>query len=191
MMECVVRGYLAGNGWNEYQSTGSICGITLPKGLQLSEKLPEPLFTPAIKSTAIDGHDEYVTHEEAIRLLGEELFTALKAYSLKLYEEGNRVASEKGIIIADTKFEFGYLDDTIILIDEIFTPDSSRLWPVTTYKKGMPAYSLDKEFVRSYIINNKLKNQLDVLQLPESVISETTNRYVEIYEILTGNKFVK
>lgn len=188
MMECIVRGYLAGNGWREYTKHGSISGHKLPPGLVISEELPEPLFTPSTKSETINGHDEYVTEKEAIDILGNNLFNKLKDYSLKLYQEGYKIAFEKGIIIADTKYEFGYLNDQIILIDEIFTPDSSRFWPVSTYKKGIPSYSLDKEFVRAYILDNNLKDQLASLQLPEHIIQETTKRYLEIYEILTGKK---
>ncbi len=190
MMECIVRGYLAGNGWKDYTKHGSIYGHDLPPGLVISEKLPEPIFTPSTKSETINGHDEYVTQQRAVDILGKELFNKLQDYSLKLYQEGYKIALEKGIIIADTKFEFGYFNDQIILIDEIFTPDSSRFWPVSTYKKGVPSYSLDKEFVRAYVIDNKLKDQqLATIQLPEPIIEETTKRYIEIYEILTEKKF--
>ena len=190
MLECVVRGYLAGNGWKEYKETGAICGHKLPKGLQISDKLPESIFTPAIKSDSIDGHDEYISIPKAVDLFGEDLINTLQDYSLKLFDEASRIAIQKGIIIADTKFEFGFLDDTIILIDEIFTPDSSRLWPVSNYQKGKSVDSLDKEFVRSYIITNNLLDKINSLYLPEDIIAGTTNRYVEIYEVLTGKKFV-
>ncbi|MHB9075686.1 MAG: phosphoribosylaminoimidazolesuccinocarboxamide synthase [Desulfobaccales bacterium] len=189
MVECVVRGYLAGNGWKEYNENGVISGHKIPKGLVISEKLPEPIFTPAIKSESITGHDEYVTHEKAINILGFDLFMALKDASLRLYQEGNKVALENGIIIADTKYEFGLLDGELILIDELFTPDSSRFWPASSYKKGIPIDSLDKEYVRAYIINNDLIGNIDILQLPQPIINETTRRYIDIYEILTGKKF--
>ena len=188
MLECVVRGYLAGNAWKDYEKHGEVYGHKLPKGLVISEKLPEPIFTPAIKSVTIDGHDEYVPHQRAIDVLGREMFLSLRHYSLRLYEEGHKIALRKGILIADTKFEFGLLDSEIILIDEIFTPDSSRFWPERAYQKGKAIESLDKEFVRSYVVENNLMDQLASVQLPESVIKETTRRYIEIYEILTGKK---
>lgn len=189
MIECVVRGYLAGNGWKEYYTSGVISGHKLPAGLVISEKLPEPIFTPAIKSESITGHDEYVTHEQAINILGLDLFTALKNTSLRLYQEGSKVALDRGIIIADTKFEFGLLDGELFLIDELFTPDSSRFWPTSMYKKGISIDSLDKEYVRAFIIDNGLMDQLSSLQLPKSIVGETTNRYISIYEKLTGKKF--
>jgi len=184
-VECIVRGYLSGSGWLEYQSVGSICGVPIPEGLTESEKLPDPIFTPSTK--AIEGiHDENISFERVIEILGKETAEEIRHLSLKIYEFGREIASQKGIIIADTKFEFGFENDQLILIDEVLTPDSSRFWPRDEYSPGGPQKSFDKQFLRDYL------NSLDWAKTPPppklhpEIIKKTRDKYIEALEKLTG-----
>jgi len=183
-VECVARGYLAGSGYKEYLADGTVCGIELPKGLELSSKLPEPIFTPATKAT--DGHDENIPFSEAVRILGAGRAAQLRDLTLALYKAGSDYAATRGIIIADTKFEFGMDGDTVVLADEVLTPDSSRFWPADSYKAGRNQASFDKQFVRDYLESTGWDKEPPVPELPESIISGTRAKYLESYEILTG-----
>jgi len=185
-VECVVRGYLAGSGWKEYQATGKISGVKLPSGLSESERLPHPIFTPATK--AEEGHDLNISLKEMKKIVGNELAQKIKKTSLKLYQKASLYALSKGIIIADTKFEFGLDKDEIILVDEIFTPDSSRFWPLTSYTPGQSQPSLDKQFVRDYLESTPWDKASAPPALPESIIEQTGKRYFEIFSLLTGRK---
>jgi len=187
-LECVVRGYLAGSGWKDYQRTGAVCGIELPGGLRESERLPEPIFTPATK--AAEGHDENIDAERAAAIVGEERFRELERLSLALYRFAGEHAAVRGILIADTKFEFG-LDGEgrIVLADEIFTPDSSRFWPADGYQPGRPQPSFDKQFVRDYCESLGWDKTAPGPELPEEVVAGTRARYVEAFERLTGIPF--
>ena len=185
-VECIVRGYLSGSGWKDYLSNGSVCGISLPEGLKESQKLPEPIFTPSTK--AEDGmHDENITFEEAVRLMGEETSEKVQQLSLRIYEFGRALAAEKGIIVADTKFEFGIKDDRLILIDEVLTPDSSRFWPMDSYSPGGPQKSFDKQFLRDYLLEIKWPKQPPPPKLPPEIIEKTRAKYLEALERLTGH----
>jgi phosphoribosylaminoimidazole-succinocarboxamide synthase len=184
-IECVARGYLSGSGWKEYQQSGCVCGIELPAGLRESDRLPEPIFTPATKADS--GHDINISEGEAGRLVGEELVAKLKALTLEIYSRGVKHAESKGIIIADTKFEFGIADGQIVLIDEVLTPDSSRFWPHDQYEPGHGQPSFDKQFVRDYLEQIKWNKQPPVPSLPNDVIQRTREKYVEAYRVLTGN----
>jgi phosphoribosylaminoimidazole-succinocarboxamide synthase len=184
-IECVARGYLSGSGWKEYTATGSVCGIRLPSGLRESDALPEPLFTPATKAAA--GHDINISAEEAGRLVGAALVDRLKDLTLALYAHGARHAESRGIILADTKFEFGLLDSgDILLIDEAMTPDSSRYWPRDAYRPGGPQPSFDKQFVRDYLEEIGWNKQPPVPALRDDVIERTREKYVEAFRRLTG-----
>lgn len=183
-VECVARGYLAGSGYKEYLADGTVCGIELPKGLELSSKLPEPIFTPATKAT--DGHDENIPFSEAARILGAERAAQLRDLTLALYKAGSEYAATRGIIIADTKFEFGMDGDTVVLADEVLTPDSSRFWPADSYEAGRNQASFDKQFVRDYLESIGWDKEPPVPELPESIISGTRAKYLDSYEILTG-----
>jgi len=185
-IECIVRGYLVGSAWREYEKDGSVCGIKLPKGLVEAEKLPEPIFTPSIKSER--GHDINITEEKAKSIAGDEILEEIKEKSIKIYEKASRHAESRGIIIADTKFEFGIYDNELILIDEILTPDSSRFWPREAYTPGRAQESLDKQFVRDYLEEINWNKKPPAPKLPESIVEETSRRYIEIYERLTGSK---
>ena len=187
-LECVVRGYLAGSGWNDYVRTGAVCGHVLPAGLRESERLPEPIFTPATKADS--GHDENITRAAAAQLVGAELLDALERTSLDLYRSAARHAAERGIIIADTKVEFG-LDDEgrLVLADEVFTPDSSRFWPAGSYAAGGPQPSFDKQFVRDYCETIGWDKTPPGPELPDEVVAGTRARYVEAFERLTGISF--
>jgi phosphoribosylaminoimidazole-succinocarboxamide synthase len=185
-VECVARGYIIGSGWKDYQATGSICGIPLPAGLKLAEKLPEPIFTPSTKAE-LGAHDENISFAKVIDVVGKETADWLRDTTLKLYLFGARWAEERGIIIADTKFEFGIVDGTRMLIDEIMTPDSSRFWPMDHYQVGMSPPSLDKQFVRDYLEGLDWNKQPPAPSLPEEIIAKTRDNYREIYRILTGN----
>jgi len=185
-VECIVRGYLSGSGWKDYLSNGSVCGISLPEGLKESQKLPEPIFTPSTK--AEDGmHDENITFEEAVKLMGEETSEKVQQLSLRIYEFGRALAAEKGIIVADTKFEFGIKDDRLILIDEVLTPDSSRFWPMDSYSPGGPQKSFDKQFLRDYLLEIKWPKQPPPPKLPPEIIEKTRAKYLEALERLTGH----
>ncbi len=186
-VECVVRGYLAGSGWSEYRSRGTICGIPLPKGLSESEKLPNPIFTPSTK--AVGGeHDENISFEETVRILGKDTGEAVRKLSLEIYEFGRKLADTKGIIIADTKFEFGLVDSRLILIDEVLTPDSSRFWPVDTYSPGKSQESFDKQFLRDYLDGLDWPKSPPPPRLPPDIIRKTRERYIEALKRLTGTR---
>lgn len=185
-IECVARGYLSGSAWKEYQETGSVCGIKLPPGLNESDKLPEPIFTPATK--AASGHDINISEEEMKDRVGEEVGNLLKEKTIAIYNAARDYADSKGIIIADTKFEFGFLGDKIILIDEILTPDSSRFWPKDTYKPGGPQPSFDKQFVRDYLISIKWDKEPPAPRLSEEVVQKTREKYLEAFKRLTGKE---
>jgi phosphoribosylaminoimidazole-succinocarboxamide synthase len=187
-LECVVRGYLTGSGWKDYLATGSVCGIELPPGLRESEKLEEPIFTPATK--AVEGHDENIDAERAAAIVGEERLRELERLSLALYRFAQEHAAARGILIADTKLEFG-LDGEgrIVLADEIFTPDSSRFWPAQDYQPGRPQPSFDKQFVRDYCESLGWDKAAPGPELPEEVVAGTRARYVEAFERLTGVPF--
>ena len=185
-IECVVRGYLSGSGWKEYQETGKVCGIKLPKGLQESSRLDEPIFTPSTKADV--GHDENITFKEMEKMVGSELSDKIRKISLELYQKASLYAISKGIIIADTKFEFG-LDENeeLLLVDELFTPDSSRFWPLATYSPGKSQPSLDKQYVRDYLLSTGWDRKTPPPPpLPPEVIEQTSRRYLEIYRLLTG-----
>ena len=185
-VECIVRGYLSGSGWQDYLSNGSVCGIPLPEGLEESQKLPNPLFTPSTKAS--DGmHDENITFENAVDLLGEETAENVRQISLKIYRFGRDLAAEKGIIVADTKFEFGIKDDRLILIDEVLTPDSSRFWPMDSYSPGGPQKSFDKQFLRDYLLEVKWPKRPPAPKLPPGIIEKTRAKYLEALERLTGH----
>jgi phosphoribosylaminoimidazole-succinocarboxamide synthase len=184
-IECVARGYLSGSGWKEYVATGSVCGIALPGGLRESDRLPAPIFTPATKADS--GHDINISEEEAGRLVGAELVSRLKDLTLSLYDHGARHAEANGIILADTKFEFGLLaDNSILLIDEVMTPDSSRYWPRDQYAAGRPQPSFDKQYVRDYLEQIRWNKQPPVPSLPENVVLGTRDKYLEAFRRLTG-----
>jgi len=183
-VECVVRGYLSGSGWAEYQKTRSICGIELPSGLVESDKLPEPIFTPTTKAEA--GHDLNITEKEVIDTVGAETARFIKEKTIAIYHAAAAYAETKGIIIADTKFEFGFYKDGIILIDEILTPDSSRFWPKDNYRTGGAQLSFDKQFVRDYLISIKWNKEPPAPKLPENVVQKTREKYLEAYRRLTG-----
>ncbi len=185
-VECVVRGYLSGSGWKEYQTKQSVCGISLPKGLVESSKLPEPIFTPATKASS--DHDENISLESMARLVGTEQSTRLRNYSLSIYSKASQYASSRGIIIADTKFEFGLYNGETLLIDELLTPDSSRFWPAKEYSAGRTQKSFDKQFVRDYLEEIRWNKQPPAPSLPDWVVDSTSRKYVEAYELLTGQK---
>ncbi len=184
-IECVVRGYLSGSGWNEYKSSGKICGIKIPKGLRESDRLEEPIFTPSTK--AEQGHDENISLKDVQRIIGADLANRIRKVSLELYQKAALFAVSKGIIIADTKFEFGLDGDELVLIDEIFTPDSSRFWPLASYEPGRSQPSLDKQFVRDYLLTTGWDRNSPPPDLPEEIVRKTSQKYLEIYRLLTGN----
>lgn len=183
-VECVVRGYLSGSGWKDYQKTRSICGIDLPPGLKESDKLPEPIFTPTTK--AEQGHDLNITFHQVIGQIGREAALTLRDKTIALYRACADLALAKGIIIADTKFEFGYAGGEIILIDEMLTPDSSRFWPKDLYAPGRPQPSYDKQFVRDYLESIKWDKEPPAPKLPEEVVQKTREKYLEAFRKLTG-----
>jgi phosphoribosylaminoimidazole-succinocarboxamide synthase len=183
-VECVVRGYLAGSGWKEYQQFGSVCGIKLPPGLEQAAQLPTPIFTPATK--AISGHDENITWEKCSEILGDERATIVRDLSLATYSDGSVHAGERGIIVADTKFEFGLRDDKMLLIDECLTPDSSRFWPADCYEVGTSPLSYDKQFVRDYLETLDWNKTPPAPRLPPEVIKRTSQKYREAFERLAG-----
>ena len=190
-VECVARGYLSGSGWKEYQQSGSVCGVKLPSGLRESDRLPEPIFTPATKAES--GHDINISEEEAGRLVGAPLIARLKALTLEIYRRGAAHAESKGIIVADTKFEFGLVGagdpaTDIVLIDEVLTPDSSRFWPSDRYEPGHGQPSFDKQFVRDYLEQIQWNKQPPVPSLPDDVVRKTREKYVDAYRLLSGRE---
>ena len=187
-VECIVRGYLSGSGWKEYQAEGSISGLALPRGMKESAKLPEPIFTPSTKAE-MGIHDENIDFAGAVKILGKDLAEQVRSVSLRVYQEASALAEGRGILIADTKFEFG-LDEAgkLILIDEALTPDSSRFWPKDGYAPGGAQKSFDKQFVRDYLLSLKWDQKPPAPGLPEEVIRKTSEKYVEVYERLTGRK---
>ncbi|MBC7350775.1 MAG: phosphoribosylaminoimidazolesuccinocarboxamide synthase [Thermogutta sp.] len=186
-IECVVRGYISGSAWKEYCQRGTVCGIQLPPGLKESDELPEPIFTPATKAET--GHDENITFEQMIEIVGEQLAVELRERSLRIYKRGAAYAKERGIIIADTKFEFGQEDGQILLIDEVFTPDSSRFWPADSYTPGRGQPSFDKQFVRDWLESAGWDKNSPPPELPDDVVQKTREKYIEAFERLTGEKF--
>ncbi|MCX6776025.1 MAG: phosphoribosylaminoimidazolesuccinocarboxamide synthase [Candidatus Micrarchaeota archaeon] len=185
--EFVVRGYLSGSGWKDYMQTGKVCGIELPKGMRESEQLPEPIFTPATK--AVTGHDLNITQEELAKLVGKDIADRLRDASITIYKKASEKARKRGIIIADTKFEFGMLSDKLIITDEMLTPDSSRFWSASSYSPGGPQKSFDKQPVRDYLESIGWNKQPPAPVLPPEVVEGTTKRYIDAYEIMTGKKF--
>ena len=185
-VECVVRGYLSGSGWKEYQKTGSVCGIKLPAGLRESEKLPEPIFTPATK--AASGHDENISFAEMVKRAGRESSEKLRDLSLRIYQTAAGYAAKRGIIIADTKFEFGNTASGIVLGDEVLTPDSSRFWPAEKYQPGRAQDSYDKQYVRDYLESIRWNKQPPAPALPDDVAARTSEKYQDAYRLLTGRK---
>jgi phosphoribosylaminoimidazole-succinocarboxamide synthase len=184
-IECVARGYISGSGWKEYREKGTVCGIKLPAGLKESDRLPEPIFTPATKAQS--GHDENVSFERVCELVGESLAARLRDLTLNIYAHAARYAETRGIIIADTKFEFGFVGDELVLGDEVLTPDSSRFWPADTYKPGGPQFSFDKQFVRDYLESIRWNKQPPAPALPEEVAARTGEKYRQAYRVLTGH----
>jgi phosphoribosylaminoimidazole-succinocarboxamide synthase len=183
-IECVARGYLVGSGWKEYQQTGEVCGITLPAGLRESDKLPEPIFTPATKAET--GHDINISEREMADRIGEDATRELKELTLTLYSRASEFANSRGIIIADTKFEFGVKDGKVILVDEALTPDSSRFWPKESYQPGRGQQSFDKQYLRDYLETVTWDKQPPGPNLPETVVARTSEKYLEAYRLLTG-----
>jgi phosphoribosylaminoimidazole-succinocarboxamide synthase len=183
-VECIVRGYLSGSGWKEYQSTGMICGITLPKGMKESERLDTPIFTPSTK--ADEGHDVNISFNQAADIVGKETAEKLKKVSLGIYAKAREMAEKKGIIIADTKFEFGLFQNKLILIDEILTPDSSRFWSANTYESGRSQDSYDKQIIRDYLLTVDWDKTYPGPELPDHIVEKALARYKEIYTILAG-----
>jgi phosphoribosylaminoimidazole-succinocarboxamide synthase len=189
-VECVVRGYLSGSGWKDYQQTGSVCGIKLPAGLRESDRLPEPIFTPAAKINT-GGHDENISYETVEKTIGESYADALRTLTLRIYEKASEHAASKGLILADTKFEFGLITDEsgkeqIVLADEVLTPDSSRYWPADSHNPGGPQPSFDKQFVRDYLESIHWNKQAPAPALPHEVVLRTSEKYLEAYRSLTG-----
>lgn len=187
-IECIVRGYVAGSGWKEYQKSGTICGIPLPAGLTESSKLPEPVFTPSSKEEG-GKHDENITYDETVKRIGPELAKAIRDLSLFVYKKAAAYAETRGIIIADTKFEFGLYDGKVILIDEVMTPDSSRFWEKETYREGRSQDSLDKQYVRDYLESIQWDKQPPVPALPAEVVARTREKYIDAYRKITGKKW--
>jgi phosphoribosylaminoimidazole-succinocarboxamide synthase len=196
-VECVARGYLAGSGWVDYQQTGAVCGITLPKGMRQSDPLPEPIFTPATKATS--GHDENISEVEAASLVGPRLMRKLRDLTIALYARGAAHAESRDIIVADTKFEFGLVrpvghgtdigdGDEIVLIDEVLTPDSSRFWPKDRYRPGVAQPSFDKQFVRDHLDTVQWNRRPPAPALPDTVVARTREKYLEAYRLLTGSE---
>jgi phosphoribosylaminoimidazole-succinocarboxamide synthase len=183
-VECVVRGYISGSGWREYKATGKVSGIKLPAKLRESDQLNEPIFTPSTKADV--GHDENITFKEMQKTIGNALANKIRRTSLELYQKASLHALSKGIIIADTKFEFGLDGDDLVLVDEIFTPDSSRFWPLATYEAGKGQPSLDKQFVRDYLESTSWDKKSAPPPLPPAIIEKTSQKYLEIYKLLTG-----
>ncbi len=188
-VECIVRGYLAGSGWNEYRQSGTVCGQKLPEGLVESSRLPEPIFTPSTKA-AIGDHDENISFEAMVDIIGEEYANTLRDASIEVYKRAAEHALERGIIIADTKFEFGLVDGVVTLVDEVLTPDSSRFWPVESYEPGQGQPSFDKQFVRDWLQSSGWDKTPPAPELPEDIITVTAEKYIEAYEMITDEPFI-
>jgi phosphoribosylaminoimidazole-succinocarboxamide synthase len=183
-VECVARGYLAGSGWKEYRESGTVCGIRLPPGLQESDRLPEPIFTPSTKAQA--GHDENVPFDAVVAVVGQDLAGRLRDLTLAIYGRAAEYAAARGVIIADTKFEFGFVGDQLVLADEVLTPDSSRFWPAETWRPGGPQPSYDKQYVRDYLESIHWNKQPPAPPLPAEVAGKTSEKYQQAYRALTG-----
>jgi phosphoribosylaminoimidazole-succinocarboxamide synthase len=186
-VECIVRGYITGSAMKEYLKTGMVCGIPLPPGLKEADKLPEPIFTPSTKAE-LGSHDVNITFEEMIKIVGKETAEALKELSLKLYKTASSYAEERGIIIADTKFEFGLHDGKVILVDEVLTPDSSRFWPKESYEPGKPQVSFDKQYIRDWLKNTGWKEGTPPPEIPTEVVEKTREKYLLALKVLTGEE---
>lgn len=187
-IECVVRGYLAGSGWKEYQANGTVCGVKLPAGLKQCQKLPEPIFTPATKAE-LGAHDENISFERAAEIVGLDKAAYVRDRSIEIFRKGSDYAESKGLILADTKFEWGLVDGKIILIDEVLTPDSSRFWPADKYEAGRDQESFDKQFVRNYLEDIRFDKSGPGVELPPEIVAKTSAKYIEAYERLTGRTF--
>jgi phosphoribosylaminoimidazole-succinocarboxamide synthase len=185
-IECVARGYLSGSGWKEYQASQSVCGVPLPAGLRESDRLPEPIFTPATKAQT--GHDENVSFDVVVQLVGGELAEQLRDLTLKIYTKAAEYSASRGMLLADTKFEFGFIGDQLTLADEVLTPDSSRFWPADSYKPGGPQLSFDKQYVRDYLEEIRWNKKPPAPALPEEVTRKTGEKYKEAYRVLTGKE---
>jgi phosphoribosylaminoimidazole-succinocarboxamide synthase len=188
LIECVIRGYLAGSGWKEYKQCGVVCGVKLPAGLRQCDKLAEPIFTPATKEE-FGKHDENISFEKCVEVIGDKNAKYLRDKSIEIFNKASQYAESKGIILADTKFEWGETDDKIILIDEVLTPDSSRFWPADKYQPGRDQESFDKQFVRNYLESINFDKSGPGVKLPDDVVKKTSEKYIECYERLTGKKF--
>ena len=186
-VECVVRAYISGSGWKDYQANGSVCGIQLPAGLRESDRLPEPIFTPAAKIHA-GGHDENISYETMMATVGAERAAQLRDLTLEIFNRASRHAESKGLILADTKFEFGEIDGEIILADEVLTPDSSRYWPAETYSPGGPQPSFDKQYVRDYLESIRWNEQAPAPSLPAEIVAKTREKYLEAFRLITGRQ---
>lgn len=187
-IECVIRNYLAGSGWKEYKQCGVVCGVKLPAGLRQCDKLPEPIFTPATKEE-FGKHDENINFERCVKIIGDKNAKYLRDKSTEIFKKASKYAESKGIILADTKFEWGETDDKIILIDEVLTPDSSRFWPADKYQPGRDQESFDKQFVRNYLESINFDKSGPGVELPTDVVKKTSEKYIDCYERLTGKKF--
>lgn len=187
-VECVVRGYLVGSGYKEYKKQGTVCGLPLPEGLPLAAKLETPIFTPSTK--AEDGHDENISFERMAEIVGQKTADDLRDLSIRIYQEAANYAAKRGVLIADTKFEFGLRGDTIVLGDEVLTPDSSRYWPASDYQTGANPPSFDKQYVRDYLQTQNWDKTPPAPELPDQVVKGTTDRYLDCYQILTGNSLI-
>jgi phosphoribosylaminoimidazole-succinocarboxamide synthase len=183
-VECVVRGYLSGSGWKDYQQTGAVCGIKLPQGLRESDRLPEPIFTPAAKNNV--GHDENISFDQMVNAIGQKPAEDLRDLTFAIYEKAGQHAASKGLILADTKFEFGLVNGEITLADEVLTPDSSRYWPAETYSPGGAQPSFDKQYVRDYLESIRWNKQVPAPTLPEEVVASTREKYLEAFRLITG-----
>lgn len=184
-VECVMRAYLSGSGWKDYQATGAVCGIPLPAGLRESDRLPEPIFTPAAKINT-GGHDENISFEDVIAMVGSENANELRRLTLAIFEKASKHAESRGLILADTKFEFGVIDGEIVLADEVLTPDSSRYWPAESYAPGGPQPSFDKQYVRDYLESIRWNKQAPAPSLPDEVIEKTREKYLEAFRLISG-----
>ncbi len=187
-IEAIVRGYITGSGWKEYQKNQTVCGIKLPEGLEQCQQLPEPIFTPTTKAE-LGEHDENVSFEEACEIVGTENAEYVRDKSIEIFKKASEYAKSKGIILADTKFEWGVIDDKLILIDEMLTPDSSRFWPADQYEPGRDQESFDKQFVRNYLEEIKFDKSGEGVELPDDIVKKTSKKYIEAYEKLSGKKF--